>query len=466
MGKEKISRGQHALHLLILLMVFYPLAVYAYTRSAMKRANEEIMLRHIDDGLSYSFEVGRVLEQAMRAEDQPGEMPRDPMDRLRDKLNEESYQTLLQQLVFSDQADGSMMSYAHIYDGESRVFGWGRLPPDHVAGRVSVRGPGDHTMARDRLFSLIGKSDGPGVCEISLPVEPGEGRGGTLVIGLATPSTRAQLAELSRHLSERGLRLALFGTSLLALLAAYIVYLYRRTRKLELKLEEEKRLVYVGTIAAGMAHEIRNPLNSVKMNIQMIEHRLHEFGRKESDYLANKVARIHRETARLEESVNNFLAFARPKPLKRRWADLNEAVDQIVEFLEPACRSDNIRIVRDYADDLPAANVDVEQLGQAVENLIRNAQQATGQDGTIEVYTGRHDNTVQIRVSDDGPGIPPDVHDRIFEIFFTTKDAGSGLGLTIVKQIVEAHGGTVSFDTIEKRGTTFTIRLPISEKTE
>jgi len=148
----------------------------------------------------------------------------------------------------------------------------------------------------------------------------------------------------------------------------------------------------------------------------------------------------------------------------RRWSDLNQAIDHVIDFLEPACVGDDIRLVRDYTADLPQVYIDPEQLGQAVENLIRNAHQAIGRDGIIEIYTGRRGDHIEVRISDNGPGIPSEARDKIFDIFFTTKQGGSGLGLTIVKQIAEAHGGDLSFDTIEKRGTTFTLTLPTTEK--
>jgi len=315
---------------------------------------------------------------------------------------------------------------------------------------------------RRQIYAATGGGSTAGICTVSLPLDLGDNKERRLVVGLVSLNIGSQLGMLSQKLGYRALRLSLVGTSLLALLAAYIVYLNDRTRELQLKLEGEKRLAYIGTIAAGMAHEIRNPLSSVKMNIQMIEDKLVDCDDQQSGYLVNKVGRIHRETARLEEAVNNFLAFARPKPLERRWAGLTEAVDHVVEFLEPACAQDNIRIVRDYSHDLPQAYVDPEQIGQAVENLVRNAYQAIGSDGVVEVYTGRRGNHLEIRVSDDGPGIPADSREKVFEIFYTTKDGGTGLGLTIVKQIADAHGGSVSFETIDGKGTTFTIRLPIN----
>jgi len=454
---------RRSLHVIIVLMVFYPLGVYIYTQSATRATARDIVRKNVDSGLAYCLQVKAALEEMLAG--MQGEYLGDPtpLEQLRRELDDVGFEEKLQRLVFSGAARDPLVRYTGVYDGRDPVVRWGQEAAQRAVPRVEVSYPLDLDVVRERVLAVTAGSEADEICEISVPLEPAEGSRGTLVVGLASPSIGAQLNTLSERLSVRGLRVSLVGTSLLALLAAYIVYLNDRTRELELKLEEEKRLAYVGTIAAGMAHEIRNPLSSVKMNIQMIEDRLSEFGEKESDYLVTKVGRIRRETARLEESVNNFLAFARPKPLKRRWTGLNQAIDHVIEFLEPACANDSIRVVRDYADDLPEAYIDPEQLGQAVENLVRNAQQAIGQDGIIEVYTRWHGDRFEIRVSDDGPGIPADAHEKIFEIFFTTKEAGSGLGLTIVKQIAEAHAGEVTFDTIEKRGTTFTIRLPAGE---
>ncbi len=465
MAAKKSSLRRRSLHVVIVLLVFYPIVVYIYSQSVNRATADDIVLRNIDDGLRYCFDVKAAIEELLELpEDSPIEQDH-TLERLRYKLEGDAFERRLEGLLYRGGVTETLVRFTQIYDGDVRRLHWGQELPGKILDDVVVkRGERiDRAALRERVFQVTSRGTAPGTCRITLPLDlPGK-RSCRLVVGLVSPNIGSYLGALSEKLSMRALRLSLFGTSLLALLAVYIVYLNDRTRELELKLEEEKRLAYVGTIAAGMAHEIRNPLSSVKMNIQMIEDRLSEFGETESKYLMNKVVRIHRETARLEESVNNFLAFARPKPLERRWANLNQAIDNVIEFLEPACMNDGIRIVRDYAPDLPQAYIDPDQLGQAVENLVRNAQQATGKDGIIEIYTGRHDDHLEIRVSDDGPGIPAEDQGNIFEIFFTTKEAGSGLGLTIVKQIAEAHGGGVSFDTIEKRGTTFTIGLPVRE---
>ncbi len=460
--KKSSSLRRRAFHAVIVLLVFYPLAVYLYTRSINQATTQHMILKNIKGGIDYCFEVKSAVEALLTRTKGP-RFGYDPLERAFGEPDVARFQQNLQRLLHSSDAAATQVRFTGVYDGNKQILRWGQDPTDPVVHEIEVNYPIDYEVIRKDVYEAATRQSNPGICRINIPLDLGTQRPARLVVGLVSPDSGSQLAQLSEKLSSRALRLSLLGTSMLALLAAYIVYLNDRTRELEFKLEHEKRLAYVGTIAAGMAHEIRNPLSSVKMNIQMIEVRLNEIGESESGYLATKVARIHHETARLEESVNNFLAFARPKPLQRRWVNLNEAVDHVIEFLEPACSSDGTRIVRDYTPGLPEAYIDPEQFGQAVENLVRNAAQAVGKGGVIEVFTGLQDHDLEIRVSDNGPGIPAAAKDRLFEIFFTTKQGGTGLGLTIVKQIVEAHDGTVTFDTIEKQGATFSIRLPIGK---
>ncbi len=454
------SLRRHVLYGVIVLLVFHPIGLYFYTQLVDHRIARETILDSIDDSLDCCAAASSAIQELLSGpEGNPGADGSGPDDPQRAELERK-----LQLILYRCSVNDTSVRFLQVYKGSELLLHEGGDVParpldDVVAGATIPR-----RSIRDRLFEAGSRGATSGTCRVTFPLELGTESSGRLVAGIEVASIASQLGALSERLSMRALRLSLVGTSLLALVAIYIIHLNERTRKLELKLEEEKRLAYVGTIAAGMVHEIRNPLSSVKMNIQMIEDRLGEFGEKASGYLVNKVARIRRETARLEESVNNFLAFARPKPLKRCWAELNEAVDRVVEFLEPVCARDGIRVVRDFSPSLPQVYIDPEQLGQAVENLIRNAHQAIGKDGIIEIYTGRRGDYLEIRVSDTGPGIPADVQDRIFEVFYTTKEGGSGLGLTIVKQIAEAHDGGVSFDTIEKRGTTFTIGIPIEQR--
>ncbi|MFH1730238.1 MAG: ATP-binding protein [Planctomycetota bacterium] len=464
MAEKKPSFRRRSLHVVIVLLVFYPIGVYIYSQSVNRATTQEIVMKNIDAGLTYCLEVKAATEDLLAAPEDAGLQRYDVLRRYLDDPDHTVLERRLRRLSYTSGLAEALVRFTEFYEGDRCFLRWGDDRPERIIAHVEADYPIDRAAIVGRLYTATAGGSIDGTCTASVPLDLGDGKPRRIVVGLVSLNIGSQLGALSEKLSFRALRLSLVGTSLLALLAAYIVYLNDRTRELQLKLEEEKRLAYVGTIAAGMAHEIRNPLSSVKMNIQMIEDKLSDRDDERDDYLVNKVGRIHRETARLEEAVNNFLAFARPKPLDRRWADLNGAVDHVVEFLEPACRQDGIRIVRDYTNDLPEAYIDPEQLGQAVENLLRNAYQAIGRDGIIEVFTGRHGSHLEVRVSDDGPGVPPESRDKVFEIFYTTKEGGSGLGLTIVKQIAEAHGGGIAFETVKDRGAAFTIYLPIDEE--
>ena len=440
MAKKKTSFRRRSLHLVIVLLVFYPIGIYIYSQSVNRAATAAIVNENIDAALKHCFDLKNTTEELYAEPAVAGQQNYGPFDKYLSGGGELAFGSRLERMYTEDDVAQKHVRFTEFYEDGKCTGRWGQVRPERILKEIKEDYPIDRVMVRRQIYAATGGGSKSGICTVSLPLDFGDDKEHRLVVGLVSLSLGSQLGTLSQKLGHRALRLSLVGTSLLALLAAYIVYLNDRTRELQLKLEGEKRLAYVGTIAAGMAHEIRNPLSSVKMNIQMIENKLGDCGEEHSGYLVNKVGRIHRETARLEEAVNNFLAFARPKPLERRSVDLTEAVEHVVEFLEPACVQDDIRVVRDYTRDLPQAYVDPEQIGQAVENLMRNAYQAIGTGGAVEVYTGRRGNHLEISVSDDGPGIPADSRESVFEIFYTTKDGGTGLGLTIVKQIAEAHG--------------------------
>ena len=220
-------------------------------------------------------------------------------------------------------------------------------------------------------------------------------------------------------------------------------------------------MAYIGTLAASIAHEVRNPLSSVKMNVQMMERRLARLTDPDDvDYFHTKFERVKGEVDRLEASISHFLAFARPPPLRAQPVQLNGVVDNVLEFLAPQCESRGTELVRRYADGLPPVELDPGQFGQALQNLVLNALQALGQGGTVTVATAMARGRVVLTVADDGPGIAEDVQEKIFEVFFTTRQTGTGLGLNIVTRIIEEHRGVLSVDSRPGDGATFRIELP------
>jgi len=277
-----------------------------------------------------------------------------------------------------------------------------------------------------------------------------------------TEKITALVGNLTKSNNQRLLFMSLAGTALLLGLGSYIVVLSERGRKLESQLERDKGLAYVGTLAAGLAHEIRNPLSSVKMNVQMIEQKMSSLASEQHSYLTTKVDRILLETTRLERSMNEFLRFARPAPLNKKSESFNAVVDEAVDFLAAECAQANVEIKKEYAKDIPEVSIDRSQFVRALRNLIINARQALDSGGVIRISTCRNGSSVEVAVEDNGPGLCDEIGDNIFDVFYTTKANGTGLGLNIVKQIVEAHGGKVSVGKPSEDGAAFTLSIPFN----
>jgi signal transduction histidine kinase len=219
------------------------------------------------------------------------------------------------------------------------------------------------------------------------------------------------------------------------------------------------RLAALGTLAAGVAHEIRNPLVSVRTFIQLLPERLadEEFRTNFRDLALSEIERIC-------TLITDLLAFSRPAPVQREPADLTEIVGQIVRLLEPEARRHDVVMTCKSTPDLPMVVVDEAQVKQVLMNLLLNAIQACGGKGRVEAAL-RADmregqQWVVVTVADSGPGIPPELAEQIFDPFFTTKDAGSGLGLFIAHQIVTEHGGYIATVPRDEGGAVFAINFP------
>lgn len=221
-----------------------------------------------------------------------------------------------------------------------------------------------------------------------------------------------------------------------------------------------ERLAAIGKMAAHVTHEIRNPLSSIGLNIELLEENLAEAGvGGESKSL---LTAITREVQRLEHLSEEYLRVARLPQPRMESEDIASKVQQITAFAKPEMDRANIKLVVSIEDDVPPALFDEGQIRQAILNVLRNAREAMSDGGKIEVYVRAEGMSVVIGVDDEGSGIPDDVRSRIFDPFFSTKGEGTGLGLAITRQIVEAHGGSISVEKREGGGTSFRLLLPIA----
>jgi two-component system sensor histidine kinase HydH len=173
-----------------------------------------------------------------------------------------------------------------------------------------------------------------------------------------------------------------------------------------------------------------------------------------------KIERLRKESQRLQDILENFLRFARVQELRLETADLNVVVEEVRDFFEPQAMAQGIVIRTQYEHDLPRAGLDVDLLKQALLNLMINARHAMPDGGELLLRTRSEGAWNVLEVTDTGVGIPPEVRDRIFDAFYSTRPAGSGLGLPTTRKIVEAHGGTVRVESEPGKGSQFTVRLP------
>jgi len=227
-------------------------------------------------------------------------------------------------------------------------------------------------------------------------------------------------------------------------------------KRLEQQLRRTERIAELGTLASGMAHEIGTPMNVILGRAEYL------LGRVKEETIQKGLQTIITQVERITKVMNQLLAFARRRSPERVPLVLRDVVEQSLEMFEQRFESARIEVKLDTDDRCPNIHADPDQLSQVLINLIMNAIHAMPDGGSLRIAIASADDTVKLTVTDSGHGIPTDVLKKVFEPFFTTKEfgKGTGLGLTVVKGILEEHGGSIAVESQEGKGTTFTILLP------
>ncbi len=229
-------------------------------------------------------------------------------------------------------------------------------------------------------------------------------------------------------------------------------------RELERQARQNERLAAAGALAAGLAHEIRNPLNGATLHLEVLDRTFARNPGLVTGPAREAIDVLHAEIKRLSTLVTDFLEVARPKPVVRVDCDVNEIARAIEGLLKPEAQARQVALVLEPFALPASARLDVERTKQVLVNLVRNAIEAVSERGHVTIRVRRLPREVEIDVVDDGPGIPDDGA-AIFDAFYTTKERGTGLGLSIVHRIVSDHGGRVSFVS-EPGCTVFTVAFP------
>jgi len=216
----------------------------------------------------------------------------------------------------------------------------------------------------------------------------------------------------------------------------------------------------VESIAAGIAHEVRNPLNALQINLGILEQEISEIVPDRASHVFEVIGKIAGELRSLDNFVTEFLRFARPPRLNRAPVSVRPLLVDLVTFIGPECARKGVSLSL-AAERGPATVVaDGFQLKHALLNLVLNALQATAAGGQVAIEAGGDERRLELRVRDDGEGMGPAALSRAFDAFFTTREGGTGLGLAMARRIVEAHGGTLVLESREGDGTLATLTLP------
>lgn len=222
------------------------------------------------------------------------------------------------------------------------------------------------------------------------------------------------------------------------------------------------RMGFFGSLARGLAHEIKNPLSTLTVNLQMMREDLTEPLTSRERRILKRLETLEREVKRSSAILNDFLGLAGGFKLELAAHPIGPVLEDCVSFFEPEARRRHIQIRLQVDAELPDVLLDLKYFKQALLNLFINAQQAMADGGELLIRAGRRRSFLQLEIIDTGVGIPPENLARIWELYFSTKKGGSGLGLPTVRRIIEEHGGTIDVHSEPGKGTCFTLLIPLS----
>ena len=228
--------------------------------------------------------------------------------------------------------------------------------------------------------------------------------------------------------------------------------------EIETELELSRRMAAIGRLTRGVGHEVKNPINAIVVHLELLKTKLGEDSAPAIRHLDVIDAEIHR----LDRVVQTLVDFSRPVELQLREQDLRPVIGDVLALAAEELSTHNVTLVSHMPSTPLVANIDADLLKQAVLNVIQNGAQAMQQGGTLEVVLEEDHKSGVLRIVDEGPGIPADIREKIFDLYFTTKSGGSGIGLAMTNRIIQLHYGSIEVQSNPERGTEFQLRIPLA----
>jgi PAS domain S-box-containing protein len=229
-------------------------------------------------------------------------------------------------------------------------------------------------------------------------------------------------------------------------------------RRIENEIELSRRMAAIGRLTSGVAHEVKNPINAIVVHLELLREKLGQIEAGTERHMDIIGSEIHR----LDRVVQVLVDFNRPIELRLQNLDLRQLVEEVVLLASPEAAREGVQIVTALTDDELVVSADADLIKQALLNVMLNGVQAMEHGGVLKVSARRDETAASVEVSDQGGGIPPNIRDKIFNLYFTTKKSGSGIGLATSYRVLQLHNGRIDFVTEMGRGTTFRLFLPLA----
>jgi signal transduction histidine kinase len=316
------------------------------------------------------------------------------------------------------------------------------------------------------LFRHYPSSQGEEIFEVVKPFSLKDKTMGLIRIGYTPEEIQPVLSQIKKNVFLSVSFFLILGISAIVLIWVNQNRHLRKMKEMEDRIQLAERISSLGHLAAGVAHEIRNPLNAMGMGLQRLKREfLPPDESKREEYIAFTEL-ILKEVRRVNGIIEQFLSLSRPFELKRKESSLQDLLNHLVTLFREEASSLGIALQTEIPSDLPFIKMDPERLTQALINIMRNGMQAMGQGGVLRIETKPQKDRVEVTISDSGSGIAPEQMEKIFNYYYTTKEKGVGLGLPIAHRIIEAHEGQLKIESRVGVGTKVTVMLPVERKNE
>lgn len=311
------------------------------------------------------------------------------------------------------------------------------------------------------LFRHDQLSQGNEIFEVVKPFSFKDKTMGLIRIGYTPEEIQPVLSQIKKNVFLSIFFFLILGISAITLIGVNQNRHLKKMKEMEDRIHLAERLSSLGHLAAGVAHEIRNPLNAIGMGLQRLKREFLPREEANREEYISFTELILKEIRRVNEIIEQFLTLSRPFQLNLKKSSLQELLGHLVTLFQEEASSLGIRLQADVPSDLPPLILDPEKLTQAFINIMKNAIQAMERKGTLRVEARFLNDKAEVTFSDSGPGIPPEQMEKIFDYYYTTKEKGVGLGLPIAHRIIEAHGGQMNIESRVGSGTKVIVTLPI-----